>query len=190
MLQTLNRQFLTDIECDSLVAHFTKMIFVVNNSENVNSEYNGRLLNAFECESHVKDFLYRKSIDLGSIISKIYGVESIYPETIHLVKWDKGHSLGTHADNVWIGSNEPHYSPDRNFSATFVLNDEFEGGEFYFQEGEKQITYPARRGWGNVFGAGPEYAHGVTEVTSGTRYTLAIWYTSDYQKSVYKTITY
>ena len=189
MLQILNRQLLTDIECDSLVAHFTKMIFVVNNSENVNPEYNGRLLNAFECESHVKDFLYRKSMDLGSIISKVYGVESIYPETIHLVKWETGNSLGVHADNTWIGSNDPHYSPNRNFSATFTLNEGFEGGQFYFQDGENQHLYPSRLGWGNVFGAGPEYAHGVTEVTSGTRYTLAIWYTSDYQHSLYKTIT-
>lgn len=189
MLQTFNRQLLTDIECDSLISHFTKMIFVVNNSENINSEYNGRLLNAYECEPHVKDFLYQKSIDLGAAISRFYNVDSVYPETIHLVKWNTGNSLGVHADNAWIGSNKPHYSPNRNFSTTFVLNEEFEGGQFYFQNGEKQSVFPARLGWGNVFGAGPEYAHGVTEITSGTRYTLAIWYTSNYQHSIYKILT-
>jgi len=44
---------------------------------------------------------------------------------------------------------------------------------------------PTRKGWGNVFGAGPEYPHGVQEVTSGHRYTVAIWFTKDYQHSIY-----
>ena len=189
MLQIFSRQYFTDIECDAMITHFNKMVDTVNASENVNPNYNGRLLNAFECETHVKDFLYSKAIDLASSISRFYGEDSVYPETIHLVKWPEGTSLGTHADNTWIGSNEPHYSPNRNYSATIVLNDGFEGGNFYFENEEVQSVFPSRKGWGQVFGAGPEYAHGVTEVTSGTRYTLAIWYTRDYQHSLYKTLT-
>lgn len=185
MLKTFSCQLFNNTECDIIIDHFKKMAPIVDSGKNVNPNWDGRLLNAYECEKAVKDLLHSKVIQLATLISRFYNIDQVYPETIHVVSWGVGTSLGTHADNSYLGSNEPHYSPNRNYSATFTLTDDFEGGNFYFQDGERQIVLPSRKGWGNAFGAGLEYTHGVTEVTSGHRYTVAIWYTSDFNHSLY-----
>jgi predicted 2-oxoglutarate/Fe(II)-dependent dioxygenase YbiX len=185
MLKTFSCQLFNNSECEDIINHFHKMTPQVMLGQNVNPDWNGRLLNAYECEKSIKDLLHSKIIQLSTMISRFYNIDQVYPETIHIVSWGEGTSLGVHSDNTFIGSDEPHYSPNRNYSATFVLTDKFEGGNFFFQNGDKQIILPSRKGWGTVFGAGPEYAHGVTEVTSGHRYTVAVWYTKDFSHSLY-----
>jgi hypothetical protein len=161
------------------------MSSIVNSGTNVNPNWDGRILNSYECEKAIRDLVHSKVIQLATLISRFYNIDEIYPESIHLVSWGKGTSLGAHSDNAYLNSDEPHYSPNRNYSATFTLTDNFEGGDFFFQEEDKQIILPSRKGWGNVFGAGLEYVHGVTEITSGHRYTVAIWYTKDFNHSLY-----
>lgn len=185
MLQTFSCKLFTDLECDNLVDQFNKQSAVVNAGTNVNPRYDGRVLNADDCSSEVRDFLYAKAISISTSVAKLYGEDTIYPETIHIVSWGAGTSLGTHADNFFLDQGVPNYSPNRNFSATFVLTDDFKGGEFYFEDNGIEHLMPSRKGWGHVFGAGPEYPHGVKEVLSGHRYTVAIWFTGEYQHSIY-----
>jgi hypothetical protein len=185
MLKTFSCQLFNDSECETLVNHFHKMTPLISSGKNVNSNWDGRILNIYECEKDVKDLLHSKVFQLATLVSRFYNIDEVYPETVHLVSWETGTSLGLHADNSFLDSNEPHYSPNRNYSATFTLTDDFEGGDFFFQDNNKQVIFPSRKGWGNVFGAGLEYVHGVTEVTSGHRYTVAIWYTCDFNHSLY-----
>lgn len=186
MLQTFTCKLFSDSQCDKLVEHFNTQSAIVNAGTNVNSQYDGRVLNADDCVEDVRDLLYSKAIKVATSIAKLYGEDAVYPETIHIVSWGKGTSLGTHADNFFIDQGIPNYSPNRNFSATFILTEDFEGGNFYFEENGQKHLMPSRKGWGTVFGAGPDYPHGVTEVTEGHRYTVAIWFTSELAHSVYK----
>lgn len=185
MLHTISCNPFTQEECKVLIDQFESKSSLISSNTNVNSNYNGRVLNADECDPLIKAFLYESSIEIATLISKTYGEITVYPETIHIVKWPEGTELGTHADNWYIDQDKPNYSPNRNYSTTFLLNDNFEGGEFYFEENGVKYTYPVRAGWGNIFGAGKEYPHGVNKVTKGTRYTVAVWYTREYEHSIY-----
>ena len=186
MLHTLSCNPFTKEECKVLIDQFESKSSLISSNTNVNSSYDGRILNADECDPLIKAFLYESSIEIGTLISKTYGDVAVFPETIHIVKWPEGTELGTHADNWFLDQEKPNYSPNRNYSSTFLLNDDFEGGEFYFQgEDGKHHHQSVRAGWGSIFGAGKEYPHGVTKVTKGTRYTVAVWYTKEYEHSIY-----
>jgi prolyl 4-hydroxylase len=62
----------------------------------------------------------------------------------------------------------------RELACSFLLNDDFEGGEFVFFEGRK--TVPMRRGDAIVFPASFMYPHQILPVTSGTRYAVVTWF--------------
>lgn len=63
----------------------------------------------------------------------------------------------------------------RKLSMTFLLNDDFEGGEFQLNTGRQEFpeTVPCRKGRAIFF---PSFMlHRVTPVTKGTRRSLVIW---------------
>lgn len=61
----------------------------------------------------------------------------------------------------------------RKISMTCLLNDDFEGGEFYFRIAT-EFTVPMKKGDLIFF---PSYfPHTVTPVTKGTRYSLVAWF--------------
>jgi hypothetical protein len=183
MLGTFTCQLFTESECNELISHFFEKQSIILANTNHNAMYDGRVLDYFLCDTPIKNLLHKKSLDLATYISRFYGDENVYPETIHTVSWNVGTSLGTHADNSWPDGT-PNYTPDRDYSATVILNEEFTGGEFYFESNSKKYLIPTRKGWCNAFGSGLNYTHGVNEVLSGHRFTVAIWYTKDYSKSI------
>ncbi|HEX4303378.1 MAG TPA: 2OG-Fe(II) oxygenase [Rhizomicrobium sp.] len=102
--------------------------------------------------------------------------EPLYSDTAQLVRWHEGIELPPHVDNM-EPDGRPNPSPHRSFSSVLYLNDDYEGGETYFP-GHKIRIKPSA-GSLIVFGAGPEYVHGITRVTRGLRYTYAGWFTYD-----------
>lgn len=52
------------------------------------------------------------------------------------------------------------------------LNDDYEGGETYFDDGTVIGHVKGR----TVFFDGQEYKHGVKKVTKGSRFVMAVWY--------------
>ncbi|XP_024880411.1 prolyl 3-hydroxylase 2-like isoform X2 [Temnothorax curvispinosus] len=71
----------------------------------------------------------------------------------------------------------------RDYSAILYLNDDFDGGEFFFAEDWKRrrvqgIVRP-RCGRMVAFSAGGENLHGVRGVRSGRRCAVALWFTQD-----------
>lgn len=105
--------------------------------------------------------------------------EPLYSDTAQLVCWPEGVELTPHADNV-EPDGRPNTSPHRSFSSLVYVNDEYEGGETYFPGHGIRIKPEA--GGLVLFGAGPEYVHGVSKVRSGLRYTYAGWFT--YEKTL------
>ncbi|XP_075869421.1 prolyl 3-hydroxylase 1 isoform X6 [Nelusetta ayraudi] len=97
-------------------------------------------------------------------------------------------SHDVHADNCLLVSEmnecikEPPAYTHRDYSAILYLNDDFEGGDFFFTELDaKTVTAEVRPRCGRVvgFGAGKENPHGVRAVTRGQRCAVALWFTLD-----------
>ena len=88
-------------------------------------------------------------------------------EGAQLVKWP-------------VGSNQPFHHDDTREKTTFTsvtyLNDDFEGGETYFTSEDLMVKPKVGR---TILFDGKKFEHGVKKITSGIRYTLAIWYSSN-----------
>lgn len=101
------------------------------------------------------------------------------PDNTELVKWKEGRSMTIHSDNSWPdGSQIAHPTSFRTWSAIFYINDDYEGGEIDFPL--KKFVYKPKANSFVVFPSTSEYLHGVREITKGTRYTVAIWYTQNF----------
>lgn len=107
--------------------------------------------------------------------AKFYNLEEIYLDYWSIVKWSPGKSMVFHADNVTESRDPHHYCWWRDYSAVVYLNHSFSGGETVFKY-QNQRSVPTK-GSACMFPASFGYTHGVSEVTAGNRYTLAIWMT-------------
>jgi predicted 2-oxoglutarate/Fe(II)-dependent dioxygenase YbiX len=100
----------------------------------------------------------------------------IYADFIHLVQWREGMFLTPHADRA-NPDGAPHGMPWRDFASIVYLNDDYEGGAFYFSALDMLIKPSA--GTLVAFTGGWHHEHGVLTVTKGTRITLPAFYTFD-----------
>lgn len=62
----------------------------------------------------------------------------------------------------------------RAVSCSFILNDDFEGGEFAFFN--REIKYKLEKGDALMFPSNFMYPHEVMPVTKGTRYSIVTWF--------------
>jgi len=83
-----------------------------------------------------------------------------------LLKYDVGCFYKPHVDSF---KDHP-----RAVSCSFVLNDDYEGGEFAFFD--RGLTYKIEKGSCIMFPSNFMYPHEVTLVTSGTRYSIVTWF--------------
>jgi len=101
------------------------------------------------------------------------------PDNTELTRWEVGRDMSAHSDNSWPDGNKTdHPTSFRTWSAIYYLNDNYEGGEIYFPR--LDWAYRPEANTLLVFPSNDNFLHGVTEVTKGERFTVAIWYTQDY----------
>jgi Rps23 Pro-64 3,4-dihydroxylase Tpa1-like proline 4-hydroxylase len=62
----------------------------------------------------------------------------------------------------------------RAVSCSFVLNDDYEGGEFAFFD--RELVYKLKKGSCIMFPSNFMYPHEIMPVTSGTRYSIVTWF--------------
>lgn len=79
---------------------------------------------------------------------------------VRILKYDVGSYIGDHSD----------ISELERASCTLNLNEEYEGGEFRFFDG--QIKESFKTGDAMIFPAEPIWVHGTEPVTKGTRYCI------------------
>ena len=84
---------------------------------------------------------------------------------LQIVKWPIGACQDLHFDKA---------KDKTSLSSIVYLNDEFEGGQTYFEEG---TIFKPKIGRGLFFN-GQYYKHGVMPVKNHTRYVVATWYKS------------
>lgn len=83
-----------------------------------------------------------------------------------LLKYPKGCFYTEHTDSFKVRP--------RAVSCSFVLNDNFEGGEFAFFN--KKLKYKLEKGDALMFPSNFMYPHEVMPVTKGTRYSIITWF--------------
>ena len=82
---------------------------------------------------------------------------------IQIVKWPVKSIQNLHFDNT---------SSFTTFSSILYLNDDFEGGQTFFEDGTIVKPVVGRA----LFFDGNFYKHGVKKVDKNTRYVIATWY--------------
>jgi predicted 2-oxoglutarate/Fe(II)-dependent dioxygenase YbiX len=83
-----------------------------------------------------------------------------------LLKYEKGGFYKQHIDSF---SEIP-----RTISCSFILNNDFKGGEFSFFN--NKITYSLKKGSAIMFPSNFLYPHSVLPVIDGTRYSIVTWF--------------
>lgn len=90
---------------------------------------------------------------------------------LRLLRYQTGQSLPNHVDK------HPDLVPGMqgwpSISITIHLNDDYNGGEVVFLDGE--VTIPAKAGRAVIFPSNFLFPHAVSKVTKGTRYVVVTW---------------
>jgi hypothetical protein len=100
-----------------------------------------------------------------ALINQRFVANSKFCGGSYLVKWGSGKSMDLHVDD--LGSGENH------LSAVLYLNDDYAGGSIIFPTHNLYIK--PKRFELIIFPGNLNYAHEVTEVISGTRFTVPFW---------------
>lgn len=124
------------------------------------------------CTRNSKIDAYTKKISDKAILERDV---SLVTADAALVIWDTGSSMFVHSDN------KKDYNNMLTHSGILYLNENFLGGEINFPEYDMQ--YAPKTGDLVMFESGIE--HSVSTITSGKRYTLSMWHTTDPQYDMY-----
>jgi hypothetical protein len=123
-----------------------------------------------------KNFNLRKELDERFYLcasTAINEYRKLFPEVgsesdtgYNLLRYDMGQFYTQHTDSF--------KAQQRSVSCSFLLNDDYEGGEFAFFNREIMI----RGGKGSIvmFPSNFMFPHEILPVTSGTRYSIITWY--------------
>jgi predicted 2-oxoglutarate/Fe(II)-dependent dioxygenase YbiX len=126
---------------------------IIEKNKNIRQDLDNKV---FECaKESIKE--YNKKFN-QAIISKDSGYD--------LLKYEKGGFYTEHVDSF---INSP-----KTISCSFVLNNDFKGGEFSFFN--NKIIYPLKKGVAIMFPSNFLYPHSVLPVTQGTRYSIVTWF--------------
>ena len=127
-------------------------------------------------DSLVKEKIKEYKYKINDLISEAFDKQT-YPHFSDLVLWRTGRKMWWHKDNgyEWDGDT----MKPRKFSCVCYLNDNYKGGETLIKQGDEHYTSVPKKGSIVFFTSDERCEHRVTEVTEGTRLTLAIWYTTE-----------
>jgi hypothetical protein len=174
-------EFVPDSLCDDLVS------FLENNNnlfegENSIDYWKNRIINALNLDEPLRSELIRISTLTFHMVNRASLHKWLcVPDTLDIVRWEKGASLTPHIDNAELDGSS-NYTPWRHFSTMIYLNDDFKGGDIYWPNLNK--TVKPRKGMMIVFPSDAVFLHGVTEIEEGTRYTISSFYTYDSSKAL------
>ena len=123
-----------------------------------------------------KNFDIRKKIDedLFQCASKsLSEYRNIFPEINAEI--DTGYSLLRYKEGqFYVQHTDSFKSQQRSLSCSFVLNSDFEGGEFAFFD--RELIFSLNKGESILFPSNFMFPHEIMPVTSGTRYSIITWY--------------
>jgi predicted 2-oxoglutarate/Fe(II)-dependent dioxygenase YbiX len=91
------------------------------------------------------------------------------------IEEDSGYELLKYPEGCfYIQHTDSFKARPRAVSCSFILNDDFEGGEFAFFN--RELKYKLEKGDALMFPSNFMYPHEVMSVTKGTRYSIITWF--------------
>jgi hypothetical protein len=116
--------------------------------------------------------------------------KKVKPNTSHAQKWEVGGFAAPHSDNSDFDG-KPNSFEINKYVGVLYLNKDYEGGELYFvkesddskNKWETYLSFKPNAYSFITFPGGVENIHGVSEILSGTRYTMVSFW--DFEDSVY-----
>jgi len=118
----------------------------------------------------------RKNLDMYLFVSASNVIKK-YNEKFPLacVQEDSGYELLRYKEGQFYTQHTDSFkSRPRAVSCSFILNDDYEGGEFAFFD--REVTYKLKKGSCIMFPSNFMYPHEIMPVTSGTRYSIVTWF--------------
>ena len=171
---------LSDNFCDGLVSEFkdseewnatlvgadARVNRDVRNADTISLSTRSVVQKNPKCREKIEQTLYRTA---GEVLRK-YQTQFPYCRIVEgmgfeLLRYREGGYYKLHTDSF--------KKVPRALSCSFTLNDDFVGGDWSFFCGEK-IVHPGK-GSAVVFPSNFLFPHEITEVTSGTRYSVVTW---------------
>ena len=109
---------------------------------------------------------------IGTSLRKL--LPPIYPDLLQIMSWPVGIHMPPHADNA-NPDGSLHAMAHRDFSGIVYLNDDYQGGEFYFTALDTVIK--PKKGMLVAFTAGFYHEHAVLQVERKQRLTMPFFLT-------------
>ena len=106
------------------------------------------------------------------------GFRSLHDTGYELIRYDVGGFFRIHVDQFTSGTQgNIGGSPDKRIlSCVALVNNDFEGGELAFFEGEDRYVPELNKGDVVLFPSTFLFPHEVTKVTKGIRYSIVTWF--------------
>jgi predicted 2-oxoglutarate/Fe(II)-dependent dioxygenase YbiX len=172
---------MTDIYVDNnfldtaVISSITDYVTTTNDWVVTNDYWSEKFIHsALISNREIFDIILNISNKVKSFIEQKDNV-SVSVETCQLVRWRKGDTLDPpHADCENLDGS-PHPYPNRHYSVLIYLNTDYTGGQIFFPN--QNLTPNTSPGTLVQFKGTAEYLHGVTQVTSGERYTIVLFLT-------------
>lgn len=174
--------FLTPEECDEIIKEFN------------NSLEEGNVLGAHKSarKSLVRfieiDDLHEKILKtINNLVSlKNFQVEK--NENIQFTKYEIGDYFDWHIDTIYDSDNSTENVKNRTYSIVIQLNDEYEGGNFLYEDTNTKEINVLKKEKGSIFLFNSSIKHKVDIITKGVRYSLVIWLKLKQKENVKKTL--
>lgn len=157
MIALFRDDFLSKKECNNLIKFYKENI----NKKDRKIFATQKVKNVFPLAIDINKELKKQIINRFNEMSSL--INSSVADWGQIVRWTINSSQNLHFDNT---------SSETTLSSICYLNEDFEGGQTYFQEGTLFKPKTGRA----LFFDGNYYFHGVKEILSKERYILALWY--------------
>lgn len=166
--------------CDRILEEYHDCIFWTPSSVgngNVDDQIrNCDIINITENIVLQKNFDVRKKLDEDFYIcasTAINEYRKLFPEVASEI--DTGYNLLRYKEGQFYTQHTDSFkSQQRSVSCSFLLNDDYEGGEFAFFD--REIIIRGGKGSIVMFPTNFMFPHEIMPVTSGTRYSIITWY--------------
>ncbi len=182
IISTHIENFLTPDKCDEIIKKFN------------NSLQSGSVLGPYKNvrKSLVRfieiDDIHKKILDTinNIVLLKNFYVEK--NENIQFTKYEVGDYFDWHTDTSYNFDDTFEKIKNRTYSIVIQLNDEYDGGDFLYEDTNTKEINVLKKQKGSIFLFNSSIKHKVDEITKGTRYSLVAWLKLKQIENVKKTL--
>lgn len=170
---------LTPALCDAVLAEYKDcddwINAVVRNDENLNAR-NCQTIGMSFSSVIEKNQETRKKLDSYLYVSASNVIKQYNKQFTHCdIEQDSGYDLLKYeVGGFYITHTDSFKERPRAVSCSFILNDDYEGGEFAFFD--RELVYRLKKGSCIMFPSNFMYPHEIMPVTSGIRYSIVTWF--------------